>query len=204
MLVRREGARPLLSIVWLHEIARGVEDAAPYIPTCKGCRGEQCSPVQFGGHAQLRGRAMLAPTATLCLHVGGDACIAPQISTYPMRADDQHRPLQNEGRDIWPRKGANGEGSKSVKKNAALLHFLAFGPFDHIIGVLRGEQPLSRGLRVAHERARFAGWRRSLCAAKRLPRNSETFFASFFGHKKGRSPGRSLLKKALPQGRQGR
>ena len=37
-----------------------------------------------------------------------------------------------------------------------------------------------------------------------LPRNSETFFASFFGHKKGRFPGRSLLKKALPQGRQGR
>ena len=42
-------------------------------------------------------------------------------------------------------------------------------------------------------RARFAGWRRSLCAAKRLPRNSETFFASFFGHKKGRSPRRSPL-----------
>ena len=164
---------------------RGLPPTSPHV---RGVGGEQCSPVQFGGHATLRGRAMLAP----------------QISTYPMRADDQHRPLQNEGRDIWPRKGANGEGSKSVKKNAALLHFLAFGPFDHIIGVLRGEQPLSRGLRVAHERARFAGWRRSLCAAKRLPRNSETFFASFFGHKKGRSPGRSLLKKALPQGRQGR
>ena len=35
--------------------------------------------------------------------------------------------------------GPDGERGKSVKKNAALLHFLAFGPFDHIIGVLRGE-----------------------------------------------------------------
>ena len=56
---------------------------------------------------------------------------------------------------------------------------------------------LGRGLRVAHERASFAGWRRSLCAAKRLPRNSETFFASFFGHKKGRPPGRSPIKKGV-------
>ena len=186
MLVRREGARPLLSIVWLHEIARGVEDAAPYIPTCKGCRGEQCSPVQFGGHAKLRGRAMLAP----------------QISTYPMRADDQHRPLQNEGRDIWPRKGANGEGSKSVKKNAALLHFLAFGSFDHNFGVLRGEQPLRRGCGVAqrskpqwgfepHERASSAGWRPSFWPPSALPRNSGTFSLPFWSQKgrlKGKMP----------------
>ena len=69
-----------------------------------------------------------------------------------------------------------------MKKNAALLRFLAFGFFDHLFGVLRGEQPLRRGCAVAqrskprwgfeaHERARFAGWRRSLCAAKRAPRN---------------------------------
>ena len=62
--------------------------------------------------------------------------------------------------------GSIGRGRKGVKKNAALLHFLAFAFSDHIFGVLRGEQPLSRGLRVAHERARFAGWRRSLCAAR--------------------------------------
>ena len=37
--------------------------------------------------------------------------------------------------------GSNGEGSKSVKKNAALLHFLAFGPFDHLFGVPRGRAP---------------------------------------------------------------
>ena len=79
--------------------------------------------------------------------------------------------------------GSIGEDTKSVKKRAALLHVLAFCFFDHPFGVPRGEQPLGRGP---------------------LPRNSGTFFASFFGHKKGRTNGRILLKKALPQGRQGR
>ena len=115
--------------------------------------------------------------------------------------------------------GSNGEGSKSVKKNAALLHFLAFGPFDHLIGVLRGER-----LAAHNERRQFAAQTRScgysphwgehcslpgFAALNRgpllatpqplsrgsLPRNSETFFASFFGHKKGRPPGRSRLTK---------
>ena len=40
--------------------------------------------------------------------------------------------------------GSIGRGRKGVKKNAALLHFLAFASSDHIFGVLRGEQPLSR------------------------------------------------------------
>jgi len=35
--------------------------------------------------------------------------------------------------------GQYGEGLKSVKKNAALLHFLAFGAFDLLFGVPRGE-----------------------------------------------------------------
>ena len=67
--------------------------------------------------------------------------------------------------EFRPRRGQCGEGPKGVKKNAALLHFLAFGSFDHDFGVPRGEQPLGRGP---------------------LPRNSGTFFATFFGHKKGR------------------
>ena len=74
--------------------------------------------------------------------------------------------------EFRPRRGQYGEEPKSVKKNAALLHFLAFGSFDHNFGVLRGEQPLRRGP---------------------LPRNSGTFFATFFGHKKGRPNGRMLL-----------
>ena len=44
--------------------------------------------------------------------------------------------------------GSIGEVSKSVKKNAALLHFLAFGRFDLLFGVLRGEQPLRRAPRA--------------------------------------------------------
>ena len=72
--------------------------------------------------------------------------------------------------------GSIGEEAKSVKKRAALLHVLAFCFFDLLFGVLRGEQPLSRGS---------------------LPRNSETFFASFFGHKKGRPFGSIPLKKWL-------
>ena len=55
-----------------------------------------------------------------------------------------------------------------MKKNAALLRFLAFLLLDHNFGVPRGEQPLGRGS---------------------LPRNSETFFVSFFGHKKGKPGG---------------
>nr|DAW04479.1 MAG TPA: hypothetical protein [Bacteriophage sp.] len=38
-----------------------------------------------------------------------------------------------------PRRGEYGSRPKSVKKIAALLQFLAFGPADHIFGVLRGE-----------------------------------------------------------------
>ena len=71
--------------------------------------------------------------------------------------------------EFRPRRGQYGEERKSVKKNAALLRFLAFLLLDHTFGVLRGEQPLRRGS---------------------LPRNSETFFATFFGHKKGRLNGK--------------
>ena len=37
-----------------------------------------------------------------------------------------------------------GRGKKSVKKNAALLHFLGFFSLTLLFGVLRGEQPLGR------------------------------------------------------------
>ena len=54
---------------------------------------------------------------------------------------------------------------KALRKMQSFLHFLAFGFFDHIFGVLRGEQPLRRGS---------------------LPRNSETFSLPFWSQK-GRS-----------------
>ena len=52
--------------------------------------------------------------------------------------------------------GSNGRGRKSVKKNAALLRFLAFPSSDHIIGVLRGER-----LAAHNERRQFAAQTRS-------------------------------------------
>ena len=67
-----------------------------------------------------------------------------------------------------PRRGQCGKREKSVKKNAALLHFLGFFPLTLPFGVPRGESPRGRGP---------------------LPRNSGTFFATFFGHKKGRPNG---------------
>ena len=42
--------------------------------------------------------------------------------------------------EFRPRRGQSGRGAKGVKKNAALLRFLAFGAFDHLFGVLRGER----------------------------------------------------------------
>ena len=67
------------------------------------------------------GRAMLAPTAT-----------AKPPSTPIILAPE----------------GPDGEGRKSVKKRAALLHVLAFSFLDLLFGVLRGEQPLSRASRA--------------------------------------------------------
>ena len=58
-----------------------------------------------------------------------------------------------------------------MKKNAALLRFLAFLLLDHTFGVLRGEQPLRRGS---------------------LPRNSETFSLPFWSQK-GRPKNSMLL-----------
>ena len=42
--------------------------------------------------------------------------------------------------EFRPRRGQSGEERKSVKKNAALLHFLAFLLLDRNFGVLRGER----------------------------------------------------------------
>ena len=81
-----------------------------------------------------------------------------------------------------PRRGQSGEERKSVKKNAALLCFLAFLLLDHHFGVLRGEQPLSRAPRLG---------------------SSGTFLLLFWSQK-SRHSGGCPLKKALPQGRQGR
>ena len=105
--------------------------------------------------------------------VGDAAPYDPHENWQPPGAGRRRASVpQSEGRDVWPRRGQCGGRRKSVKKNAALLHFLAFSLTDHPFGVPRGEQPLGRGS---------------------LPRNSETFFVSFFGHKKGKPCGSVAL-----------
>ena len=53
--------------------------------------------------------------------------------------------------------GSIGEGRKSVKKRAALLHVLAFPFLDHPFGVPRGEQPLGRASRAVGSSGHFFG-----------------------------------------------
>ena len=125
-----------------------------------------------------------APTPRQCAYISAGYRIRPYGPHanwhLPSAGRCKHRPLQNGSRGHLAPEGSNGRGRKGVKKNAALLHFLAFAFSDHIFGVPRGEQPLGRGS---------------------LPRNSETFFASFFGHKKGRTTGSmTSLLSAPPQG----
>ena len=61
--------------------------------------------------------------------------------------------------------GSNGEGRKSVKKRAALLHVLAFSFLDHLFGVPK----------------------------RALSEVAGTFFVSFLGVQKGRTNGHSPL-----------
>ena len=76
--------------------------------------------------------------------------------------------------------GSIGEETKSVKKRAALLHVLAFCFFDHIFGVLRGKQPLSR--------------------ASRAIGSSGHLFGSFWVSKRNTWRAEAHYKRALPQG----
>ena len=191
----------------------------------RGCRGAQCAPVAV---------CVIAKFA-------GEQC-SPLPDVCPIRRGRRPR------RPVLAPEGPDGEGRKSVKKRAALLHGLAFLLLDLLFGVLRGERlaaktmaasllrkparavirpaganiarspvsprstvapcsqprnPLRRGCAVAkqskpqwgfeaHERARFAGWRRSLCAAKRALSQVAGTFSVPFGCPKG-PPKSSLL-----------
>ena len=125
-------------------------------------------------HTIPRGVGDAAPYTQPCGGCRGAQCAPVQSRNRRtiLRADIESAPTPTK---IWPRRGQTVGRRKSVKKNAALLHFLAFPSNDHPFGVPRGEQPLGRGP---------------------LPRNSGTFFVSFFGHKKGKPCGRIPLKQA--------
>ena len=151
------------------------------------------------------GRIMFAPYNGIprcsgrCLHRP-----APQAGARPSGPMTSIGPYSKDVEEFRPRRGQSGKREKSVKKNAALLHFLGFFPLTLLFGVPRGACPLGRGCGVAqrskpqwgfepHERASSAGWRPSFWPPSALPRNSETFFATFFGHKKGRPNGKKPL-----------
>ena len=100
---------------------------------------------------------------------------------------------------------------KNRKSVCADWRTARFFDFSFFFGVIRGEQPLRRGCGVAqrskpqrgfepHERASSAGWRPSFWPPSALPRNSGTFFATFFGHKKGSLAGGCRYKEVPPQG----
>ena len=71
--------------------------------------------------------------------VGGDACIAPQAGVRPSGPMTSIGPYNKGTEESKPRRGQYGKREKSVKKNAALMHFLGFFPLTHLFGVLRGE-----------------------------------------------------------------
>ena len=98
----------------------------------------------FGGQNDGRQPAELAHSCGSMPHWGIDRCATPQ----------QRASAPTEWGDLAP-EGSIGEVSKSVKKNAALLHFLAFGRFDLLFGVLRDEQPLSRASRAVGSNGHF-------------------------------------------------
>ena len=128
----------------------------------------------FVGQNDGRQPAELAHSCGSMPHWGIDRCATPQ-----QRAS---APTEWVVEEILAPEGSIGEEAKSVKKRAALLHVLAFCFFDLLFGVLRGEQPLSRAPRLG---------------------SSGTFLLLFWSQKR-RNGGDCPLKKALPQGRQGR
>ena len=89
--------------------------------------------------------------------------MAPEARTSPNHpsvtcgdSSPQGEPLTRPIEFILAPEGSIGEGRKSVKKRAALLHVLAFLFLDHSLGVLRGER-----LAAHNERRQFAAQTRS-------------------------------------------
>ena len=75
----------------------------------------------------------------------------PPVGGSSPQGDPSSTPIES----FWPRRGQSGKRKKSVKKNAALLHFLGFFSLTHLFGVLRGEQPLSRASRAIGSSGHF-------------------------------------------------
>ena len=146
--------------------------------------GEQCSPLRRTTKPPLcKGRC---PAGAEGLWPYEGSSMYGQGHNPSVCAIAQPAPFAQGGHPSTPiefllaPEGPDGERAKSVKKNAALLHFLAFGSFDHRLGVLRGEQPLRR--------------------ASRAIGSSGTLFASFWGSKRKDYWKYPIKKSGAPQG----
>ena len=109
----------------------------PYSPHTSVRRGRRCgvaqrSMPQWG--IEPHERASFAGWRPSCWPPSADAPASARI----LRADMESAPT---AKRFWPRRGQSVGRRKSVKKNAALLHFLAFPSNDLLFGVLRGERP---------------------------------------------------------------
>ena len=181
--------------------------------------GEQCSPLQppqslpcvKGDSPQCgemsrsdRGARRVSGWHGVSRDGGIGACMGVLGCTrkvaIPQSALPRSQPTLHKGAILYPHRvsfGPGGANRREVKKREETRSTPAFFSFFTSRPPLWGSQgagPGGRGLRVAHERARFAGWRRSLCAAKRaLSEVAGTFFASFLGVQKGRPNGYSPL-----------
>ena len=145
------------------KIVRGVEDAAPYSPPqslpCVKGDSPQCGEMSrsdrgarrvSGWHGVSRDGGIGACMGTLGCSRKATIPQSASLTAPFTQGSLPLRPL------FWPRRGQCGGRRKSVKKNAALLHFLAFSLTDHLFGVPRGER-----LAAHNERRQFAAQTRS-------------------------------------------
>ena len=99
-----------------------------------GSRSDQCP----SGALNRTSVPALLDGGARCAPPSADApCNFRRVAKFP--GGYGIRPYANP--KFWPRRGQCGGRRKSVKKNAALLHFLAFSSTDHPFGVPRGRAP---------------------------------------------------------------
>ena len=107
-------------------------------------------------HAHLTGRRGRRPLHATVRWLLGRALLARAIPQPPHNPSGGYGIRPYDKIKFWPRRGQCGGRRKSVKKNAALLHFLAFSLTDHPFGVHRGER-----LAAHNERRQCAAQTRS-------------------------------------------
>ena len=137
------------------KVSRGVGDAAPYGLPGNGRRREPAPHPALRGHLPPRGKArVVIPPGVLAAAEGRGGVGAP-------------RPTDGNMETLWGLRGQPFPGRRAV--GAGHCGVVSVGP--RLSGAKPGsEQCLPPRGKQPHERASFAGWRRSLCAAKRPAR----------------------------------